>query len=277
MYKKYKKYFFIDILTKYSYFDFCTSYKEKRKAEKNLPLYIIYIAQTLLCALAEHINLLFLKALPIALHNSVADLFHKLVIEIKVMDNAQAHTEQFACLEQMADIRTGIGLTNRTVAIRVDRSAVEKVFIVVKIHNTFTREEIAVSCVSRGHYAVEEINASVNRLEYVNGSADAHKVTRLIVRQIRLARFDNAIHFIGAFANSESADSVTGKVELCDLLKVTDTDILVNAALTDTEKKLVLIYRFGKRIKTVHFGFTAIEPASGSVDRFGDILMSCYR
>lgn len=51
-----------------------------------------------------------------ALIESVADLLHKLVIEIKVMKNAKTHSERFLSLKEMSYIRARVILAGRTAA-----------------------------------------------------------------------------------------------------------------------------------------------------------------
>ena len=92
------------------------------------------------------------------------DFFHKLIIEIKVMDNAKAHSQQFPCLEQVADICAGIGLAYGAIALFVDGAVIQLVFEVVNVKQAFACEQIAVAGIAGGHYAIEEIYTSVNSL-----------------------------------------------------------------------------------------------------------------
>ena len=227
----------------------------------------------LFCAFAEHIYLLFLKGFPVALHNGVADLFHKLIIEIKVMNNAKTHTQKLASLEQMADIRAGIGLANGAIAIFVDGTGVKLIFEIIKVHQALTCEKVAVAGVAGRHYAIEEVDASVNRLQNIHGGSDAHEIAGFILRHKGFADLDNSIHFLGAFANSQTAQSIAGQIKPAYFLHMADAYIVIYTALTDTEKHLVFIYGFGERIESVHLCLTAIEPTGGAVHRIADISM----
>ena len=51
-----------------------------------------------------------------------------------------------------------------------------------------------------------------------------------------------------------------------------DTQVVISAALIDTEQHLVRVYRIRKRVQTVKLGFTALEPARGTVNGVFNIL-----
>jgi len=74
-------------------------------ADRNRIILITNVVWLSFCSFSELIYLFFLKGFPIALHNGGTDLLHKLIIEIKIMDNAKTHTKKLASLEEMPDIR----------------------------------------------------------------------------------------------------------------------------------------------------------------------------
>lgn len=74
----------------------------------------IFILKSIRTTLCELVVVLVIEFLECALVKRVADLLHKVVIEIKVMQNSKAHTEHLLSLEKVADICTGVALTSRT-------------------------------------------------------------------------------------------------------------------------------------------------------------------
>ena len=109
-----------------------------------------------------------------ALVECFADLFHKLVVEIEVMKHGKAHSEAFLCLEKMADVGAAVKTASGALTIGVNGSFVFGKSVVEKIDLTLPCEEVAVACITAGHYAVKEINASMHCLKDITGCAYAH-------------------------------------------------------------------------------------------------------
>ena len=58
----------------------------------------------LIDTLCELVYPLAVECLKLTVIECLSDFFHKLVIEIEVVQNTKAHTEQLTCLKQMTDI-----------------------------------------------------------------------------------------------------------------------------------------------------------------------------
>ena len=202
-----------------------------------------------------------------ALVKSVSDLLHKVIIEIEIMENRKAHTKGFACLEEMTDVGSGVLTAGRTLTFLGNGARIFYILFVQKIDLALPGEEIAVSCITAGHYAVEEIYAAIYRLNDVLGSADSHKIAGFILGHIGLYGFDDVIHNVGAFAYGEAADGIAIALDLADGLHILNTEILICAALVDSEEKLVLIYSFLLCVESVHFRAATLEPADGALVR----------
>ena len=120
-------------------------------------------------------------------------------------------------------------------------------------------------CITARHYAVKEINSSVNALNYILRCSDTHKISRLILWHIRLNNLDYAVHFLGALANRKSADSIAVTLNLGYRFHILYTQILIRAALVNTEKHLMGVYSSLERIESVKLGTAALEPAYGAL------------
>ena len=57
-------------------------------------------------ALAEDEAVFLIKAFKVFFVKSLADFFHKVIIEIEVMKNAKAHAERFFCFYKVSYIRS---------------------------------------------------------------------------------------------------------------------------------------------------------------------------
>ena len=64
------------------------------------------------------------------------DVFHKLVVEIEIVKNCQAHSEHFSCLKQVTDVRARIPSASGTVTVGVNGQRVGAVFLVVEVDDT---------------------------------------------------------------------------------------------------------------------------------------------
>ena len=210
-----------------------------------------------------------------ALVKCFADLFHKLVVEIEVMKHGKSHSKAFLCLEKVTDIGTAVKAASRALTIGVDGSVVLGKSFVEKIDLALPSEKVAVACITAGHYTVEEINASADRLDDVEGSADAHKVSRLILGHIGLYRVNDAVHILGCLANGKTSDCVAVEIKCGDLLHILDTKILICATLIDSEKELMGVDGIGERIQTSHFLLASYKPTNGTLCGLLDVFVGC--
>ena len=91
------------------------------------------LCEDLICSLAEHIHLFVFELFPIAALKGFAYICHKVIIEIEVMDYAEAHGEELARFEEVADIGTGIGPADGAVTMLVERAGVKGIFVVIEV------------------------------------------------------------------------------------------------------------------------------------------------
>ena len=184
------------------------------------------------------------------------------------MKNGKAHTEHFTAFEEVSYICSWKVLTNRAVAMLVNRAFVNFVFCVVNVAHTLPCKQLSVSCVTAWHYTVKNVNASCDSLKNVYGSTYTHKVSRFVFRCIRLNRFDDFIHFFRRFSDSKTADWIAGKVKVCNFFHMINTQVIVNAALIYAEEHLLTVECIFKRVKTVHFCYTSFKPACCTLNAF---------
>ena len=140
---------------------------------------------SVLTALAKNIAILLIEALEISAVKRLANFSGKIVVEIEVVSNGKSHTERLLCLYKMTNVRAAVISASGATTILVKRTGILCILFVANIHLTFPSKEISVTCISRGHYAIEEINSHMHRLKYITWRSDTHKVSRFIFRENR--------------------------------------------------------------------------------------------
>ena len=103
---------------------------------------------------------------------------------------------------------------------------------------------MAVAGVAAGHNAVEQVNASGNRLDNVAGSSDPHEVPGFLSRHMGFHRADDPVHILRRFSHGQAADGVAVQIQVGDLLHVLHPEFIVDAALVDAEQQLVFVDGF---------------------------------
>ena len=161
------------------------------------------------------------------------------------MQNAETHTQHLVHLQQMTDVGAGIAAAGRAVTGFGNGAGIGLELFVQNGQLALPGKEVAVTCITAGHDAVEEIHPAAHGLENVLRCADTHEITGAVGRHMRLHRLDGGIHFLGRFAYGKAADGVAVAVHFGDPLHVIDTEILVGTTLIDAEEKLVFVDGFG--------------------------------
>lgn len=103
------------------------------------------------------------------------------------------------------------------------------------------REQMTVTRVAGRHNAVEEINAASDTFNNVARCADTHQVARLMLGRMRQAT--SSWYMTCAFTDGKTADGITRQIQLRNRFHVLDTQVVISAALIDTEQHLVRVYQ----------------------------------
>lgn len=75
-------------------------------------------------------------------------------------------------------------------------------------------------------YAIKEIHATVNCLQYVCRGSDSHQISRLILRQMRNRHIQNMVHLFMTLANRQSANRISIQIQLGNCICMCDPDII---------------------------------------------------
>ena len=188
------------------------------------------------------------------------------------MHDEQPLRQHFTALEQVAQISAAEPLTGRALTAFFNRAIIGLVLGIHNVQDAVMREQMTVTRVAGRHNAVEEINAASDTFNNVARCADTHQVARLMLGRMRQNNIENMVHDLGAFTDGKTANGITRQIQLRNCLHMLDTQVVISAALIDTEQQLVRVYRIRKRVQTVKLGFTAFEPARGTVNGVFNIL-----
>ena len=165
-------------------------------------IFLIKDISSVLASFTEDVSVLLVEAFEVVAVKGIADLLCEIIVEIEVVENRKSHAEGFLRLDEMTDVCSGVIAAGRTTAVFIDGTGVVEILFVQQIHLSVPCEEIAVTCVSRRHYAVEEVNAAMYSFENIAGSTYTHEVSGLVGGHVRFNSFDDAVHFFGFFTDS---------------------------------------------------------------------------
>ena len=165
----------------------------------------------------------------------------------------------------MSDVCSGIRPACRALTSLFDRAVIQLIFRIEQIQFSCVCIYMTMTSVSAWIYTVEEINSPVYRFQYICRRSDSHKIGRLILRKMRHHCIQNTIHFLMGFSHCQSSYRITVQIKLADFLRVSDTDILIDTALINSEEHLLLVDRIRKTVQSVHLCLTAGKPSCGSV------------
>ncbi len=189
------------------------------------------------------------------------------------MQHTQPLGEHFPRLEQVADICPAVQATGGAAAILTEGALVVHVLFVHDLQPALPRENCAVTRVSAGHNAVEQIDPSSYALEDIDWRADAHEIARFIRRHQRLDSVNDVVHDFRRFTDRQSADGVAVEVKFAYSEHVLGTQIVVNAALINAEQHLARVDRVGQGVQPRHFITAAQQPAIGAVGGFFGVFI----
>ena len=87
--------------------------------------------------------------------------------------------------------------------------------------------------------AIENIHTAQHTVDQIFGRADAHQVTRFILRQQRKHDIEHGMHLVLGLAHRKPADGDAGRIESGNKFSGFRSQVGLNAALNDAEQRLV--------------------------------------
>ena len=93
------------------------------------------------------VHTLLFELLIAAFVDRIADVLHEMIVEIKIMQDAQTHTEHLLRLEQVANICPAVMAAGRTLTSLLDRTVIQLIFGIKEV-------QLAVLCIDMSVTAV---------------------------------------------------------------------------------------------------------------------------
>lgn len=125
----------------------------------------------------------------------------------KVMNREEYFGGNFFSDEEVSDVSAGESATRQARAIRIEWSEIMTIFRVSNIESFSISDERGThTSISRGHDAIEHVNAGGNAFDEIPGSSDAHEVAREIFGHLIDESLTEFVHFSGCFTDGEATD-----------------------------------------------------------------------
>src|SRR5580698_7106764 len=138
----------------------------------------------------------------------------------------------------MTQVSAGVAPANHAIAGRVRRALVFSVLFTLDVEPAFAGEKQAVARGARGQHAIHHVHAHARILLDFVWIADAHDITRLVIRQKRKDFGDHLQRQVARLAHAEAANGVAVEVHLDKALGALAAQVAVHAALDDAEEVL---------------------------------------
>ena len=156
------------------------------------------------------------------------------------MDGEQPEPEDLAAREQVADVGAREVAAAVALAALLHRPLVEGVLRRLDRDVAAARDRGAVARDARGDDAVEHVHSARDALRHLAHHAEPHHVARAVLRQVRHARLDRAVHLLLRLADRDAAHGVAVEADLHQLLGAAAADVVVDPALHDAEDLLAV-------------------------------------
>ena len=187
------------------------------------------------------------------------------------MQDRKSESQHLSRFEQMTYVSPAETPAGRASAALLYGPGIQLIGLVLQIKLTEMGIDLPVPSVSGGIHAVKEIHAPVHGFNDILRRSHPHQVGRLFPREMGNRDVQNMIHFLMCLSHRQTADGIARKLQLGDLLRVADPDVIDNAALIDPKEILSRIYRVGPAVQLRQLLLATKEPAVGPVHRGLDI------
>ena len=178
---------------------------------------------------------------------------HQVQVEVQIVDAGKRKTEGFAGMVQVAEVGAAKVAATVAVAIRIHR-LVEFFGMAggLVAQHAFAREQHAVAGVAGGHHTVAHVHAPLDELQEVPRRAHTHYVAGVVLGQNVGAEVCDLVHCLGGFAYGEASHGKTVGAELCNTLDSLLAQVLMHAALDNSEELLIVTVNGRVLLKPLH-------------------------
>ncbi len=173
-----------------------------------------------------------------AIFDGGAGLFHRAHEHAGIVNAEQAEAEDFADVEEVADVGTSEILTSEAIAVFFDWPEVGFVCATFDADAAFAGEGSAVAGDAGRKYAIEHVDTAGDEFDHLGGRAQAHGIAGLVGGEMRFGDFNGAKHFRLGFADADAADGVAVEFESDEGFGAFFAELGIDAALDDAEDHL---------------------------------------
>ena len=209
------------------------------------------------------------KILQVSKPDSLSDLPHDVKVKVDIVVGGEDGCGDFSRGEEMPKIRASVAAADGTRTFRINRALIFDVASVLNEHPAFAGVETGMTSGARGKNAIHHIDTECDVIGELLGTTNAHEVARSIGGK---KSGDFSSHFAGdivGFADSESTDCVTGKIESEKLVSAFAAQVGKRGALHDTELPLRQAAIFLLMLEKIVA--SALRPGRGALESgFGD-------
>src|SRR5260370_29445806 len=165
----------------------------------------------------------------------------------------------------MTKISAGVAAANAAEAVRIDGPLVLSIARVLDEHAACAGVEAGMTRGASGEDAIHHVNAERNVIRDLLGATDAHEITRAVTRQQRRYGGGHCDGDCVRLADSETPDSIAGKIEIEKLPRAFAAQVGESSALHDAELQLRQIAVPASLFKKISAG--AAGPFRGATER----------
>lgn len=194
-----------------------------------------------------------------------AGVFHKLEVEVEVVEGEDALGDDFSGAEAVAEEGAGEA-GNVGVGVFGEGGGVEFEGFVFNVDGAVVGEGLSVAGAAGGVDAVEHVDALADHFEELGGRAEAHCVAGLVLGEEGFGILNGGEHFLLGFADGDATDGVAVEIEVDEGACGFFTEVGIDAALDDTEVELATVPAGG----LVGFNpiFATFSPSGGEAGGF---------
>ena len=204
------------------------------------------------------------KILQVSKPDSLSDLPHDVKVKVDIVVGGKNGGGDFSGGEQMPKIRAGVASADGTRTLPIDGTLVFDVAGVLDEHAAFAGVEAGMTSGARGKNAIHHIDAECDVVGKLFGTTDTHEIARAIGGK-KSGHFSS--HFAGdvvRLADSETANSVTGKIKTEELVSAFAAQVGESGTLHDAELPLWQAAIFLLMLQKIFA--SAARPGSGAFE-----------
>ena len=170
-----------------------------------------------------------------------AHFFGEVHVVVQVVNRVQHRAENFTRFVEVMQVGAAEVFAGVARATLIERAMIVTHLRVLQLDVAEAGEEPTVTRVTRGHHTVEHVDAALHGVHQIFRRTDTHQVVRLVRRQARPDKVEDAMHVLFRFTNREAADGNTVKADVVQARERFRAQRLEQRALYDAEERVSVL------------------------------------